>query len=402
MRILEGIRVIDLSSAVLGPVAANMLASIGAEVIHIEPPDRGDWIRGLSSFFGISLMLPGGKSVVFENCNWNKKSLAIDFTKPEGLEIIKRLVGQSDVLVTNMRIATLRKHKLDYDSLKEINPRLVYASANAFGHRGPDKDLPGLEGTGYARSGAMMSSGEEGMPPIYLSTGIGDYAGAVFLAYGVIAALLARERLGMGQEVRTSQLGAMVYLQGTSMATRLLTGRAIPRQPRDKAQNPAVNLYECADGRWIFLANPREDSWPTLCRATGRPDLLADPRFEDASKRAINCKALYSIMRDIFLTKSLQEWGDLFTRAGLIFSPCNTIDDVVNDPQVLENQYIIDFDHHALGRVKFLGFPIEWSKTPARMESAAPEVGQNTEEVLTQVCGLSWEEIEELRKKQVI
>lgn len=402
MRILEGIRVIDLSSAVLGPVAANMLASIGAEVIHIEPRDRGDWIRGLNNFFGVSLRLPDGKSVVFENCNWNKKSLALDFTKPEGIEILRRLASLSDVLVTNMRSATLRKHKLDYDSLKDINRRLVYASANAFGQRGPDKDLPGLEGTGYARSGAMMSSGEEGMPPIYLSTGIGDYAGAVFLAYGVIAALLARERQGMGQEVKTSQLGAMVYLQGTSIATRLFTGKAIPRQRRDSAQNPAVNWYKCSDGRWIFLGNPREDSWPVLCRAIGKPDLLADPRFADVKERACNCEILYSVIRDTFLTRDSQEWKEILTDAELIFSPCNTIDDVVNDPQVLENQYIIDFEHPTLGLVKFLGFPIEWSETPARMESAAPEVGQNTEEVLTQVCGFSWEEIEELHRKEVI
>ncbi|MEK7847487.1 MAG: CoA transferase, partial [Chloroflexota bacterium] len=251
---LDGIRVIDWSVFQVGPYAAAMLADLGAEVIHVEEPGRGDALRGIKTLFGVPLTLKG-RHIIFEEHNRNKRGITVDLHREEGREVIYRLVKKSDVFLTNYRPAPVARMGMDYDTLKQHNPRLVYARASGFGFNGPDKDSPSLDLIAQARSGAMMASGEEGSPPTFLSLGIGDRVTSYLLAFGVVTALLARDRLGMGQRVDVSQLQAMALIQGNGLMPALTMGNSIPRHNRQKPpRNPLYNSYQCRDGRWVVMA----------------------------------------------------------------------------------------------------------------------------------------------------
>jgi crotonobetainyl-CoA:carnitine CoA-transferase CaiB-like acyl-CoA transferase len=257
---------------------------------------------------------------------------------------------------------------------------------------------------GLARSGIMLAAGEPDMPPLQIAGGIADQMGGIMLAYGVIAALLARERFGVGQEVDASHLGSMMFLQGLSVAARLMMGFAIPRMPRKFAINPLWNHYCCGDGKWLCLGMLQPDRyWADFCRALGRPELAADARFTDLRSRALNAAAVIEILDDIFATKPRDEWVQMLRRGGdFIFTIVNSVDDLPSDPQVRANDYIIDFDHPAFGTTPVLGMPVRLRETPGRVRLPAPEFGQHTEEILTNLLGYSWEQIATLKSEEVI
>lgn len=400
--VLDGVRVVDWTMWYVGPEAAALLGDLGAEVIHIEEKGKGDQMRGLHTFLGIPCLLPGGRQVAFEHHNRNKKSLAVDLKKPQGREIVYRLVKQADVFVTNFRRPAAQKLGLDYATLSRYNPRLVYAWATAFGRRGPYGLTPGLDLVALARSGMMMASGDSGDAPTWISPGVGDAIGGTMLALGIVSALLARERYGIGQELTTSQLIGLMKLQATSVMTQLLTGRERPRQARTQATNPLYNWYRCADGGWIALGLLREGEWPRFCQAIGQSELVADPRFETYRRRQQNGPELVALLDQVFATRTRQEWCRLLTEADLIHSPVNRISDLPHDPQVVENDYIFEYDHPSLGQIGFIGFPVEFTQTPMTLRQPAPDLGQHTEEVLTELCGYSWEEVAQLREKEVL
>jgi len=223
-------------------------------------------------------------------------------------------------------------------------------------------------------------------------------------AYGMLAALLARERLGIGQKIDVSHLGSLMALEGLSIAIRLFTGQEMPRKNRPKEANPLWNHYLCADGKWIVLGMLQADRyWPVVCKGLGIEHLEKDPRFENMDKRRENCEELISIMDKVFITKSSKEWMKRLKEAGdVVCTPVQTISDLVDDPQVWANEYLIEFNHGVLGPMKFMGIPIQFSKTPGAARPEAPEFGQHTEEVLIEVGGYSWEEIVALKEKEAI
>lgn len=402
MMILEGIRVIDWTQHQAGPYASAMLADLGAEVIHIEERERGDAFRGTRAMFGVPTGLPGGRNVLMEEMNRNKKSLAIDLSKPKGREIIYRLVEKSDVFLTTFRRAEGKS--LDYETLCKHNPRLIYAFGSGFGAKGPDSQAPSFELMALARSGAMLASGEAGQQPIYITGGIGDRTTSIFLAYGIMAALLARERLGIAQQITVSQLGAMIVLQGLSVLAPLLLGKEYERHDRARTRNPLYNWYKCKDSRWLALGMVQPDRyWPTFCKAIGMPELENDPKFANMEKREENCQELISLLDKVFATRTYEEWEQSFKQSGeLIFTIVNSMSDLASDPQVLANEYILNWNHPDLGPIKFVGFPVDFSKTPTALRSPAPQFGQHSEEVLIGILGYTWEEISELREQQVI
>jgi crotonobetainyl-CoA:carnitine CoA-transferase CaiB-like acyl-CoA transferase len=399
---LEGIRVIDLTLWHQGAMAATILGDLGAEVIKIEDRVKGDPARGFMQIIGASTGVMG-RNAYFEHCNRNKKSITLDLTKQKGRQIAYQLVEKSDVFLHNMRKGVPERLGMDYKTLSQYNPRLIYASASGWGPKGPAAGKPSFDMTGIARSGMMTVAGEPGTPPVNIQ-GMGDQIGAIMTAFSVVTAIAARERLGVGQEVEVSLLGSLVYLLGMYVDVELLVGHELPRFVRAKAGNPLWNYYRCKDDKWIVLAHIQSDRyWPTLCRAVGIEHLEKDPRFENMDVRGKNAAELISIMDEAFATKTRAEWLDIFEKSGdLIFEAVNTISDMVKDPQVRANDYIVGFQHPAWGKIDVVGIPMHFSCTPPSVRLPAPEFGEHTEEVLQSVLGYSWDDIAKLNAEEVI
>ena len=399
---LEGLRVLDWTIWQQGPVCSVMLDDLGAEVIKLESRDGGDPGRGLVSIGGAGLAKR--PNFYFEANNRNKKSLTLDLKKPEAREIVAELAAVSDVFVQNFRKGVAARLGLDYPTLRKRNPRLVYANATGYGPEGPDSGDPSFDQLGLARSGLMLAAGEPGMPPLPIAGGIADQMGAVVMAYGVLAALLARERFGIGQEVDASHLGSMSFLQGLSLSCKLMAGFAFPRTFRARAPNPPWNHYRCADDRWLALGMLQADRyWKNLCRALGRPELGDDPRFADFRKRTENAQACVAILDEIFAAKPRAEWMAILRAGGdFIFTVVNSVDDLPDDPQMRANGYIVDLDHPQFGKTPVVGIPVRLSETPGSVREPAPELGQHTEILLSELLGYDWDRIAALRERGVI
>ena len=399
---LEGIRVIDWTIWQQGPVASLMLGDLGADVIKIEERVRGDPGRGMLRMSGVDLK--DRPNFYFEANNRNKQSIALDLKKPAGQQIVYQLVAKSDVFVQNFRKGVAARLGLGFDALRRHNPQLIYASASGYGPEGPESSDPSFDYMGQARSGIMLAAGEPDMPPLAIAGGIADQMGGIMLAYGVLAALVARNRFGIGQEVDASHLGSMTWLQGLSVAARLMMGFAIPRQPRACAVNPLWNHYRCADDKWLSLGMLQPDRyWADLCRVLGRPELGADARFADIRVRAANAGDCVAALDQIFATQPRDHWVRTLRAGGaFIFTIVNSVDDLPDDPQVQINQYVQDFDHPAFGATRVVGMPVRLSETPGRVRAPAPEFGQHTEQVLTDLLGYTWEDVARLRSEEVI
>ncbi len=400
---LNGVRVLDWTVWQQGPVAAVMLGDLGAEVIKIEQRGMGDPARAMMKMSGAAMGL-SGRNAYFENNNRNKKSLALDLNKKEGKEIFYRLVEKSDVFVSNMRQKAVNRLGMDYDSLSKYNSRLVYAMATGWGTEGAEVNRPSYDLTGLARSGLMSMVGEPDMPPQQIHGGIGDQVGAIITAYGIVTALLAREKTGEGQEVNTSLLGSITWLQGLNVSMKLIFGQEIQRIYRKKAGNPLFNHYRCKDDKWIVLAHLQPDrQWPALCRVLGLVDLEKDPRFSGMQARSRNAVELISVLDRIFASRTRSEWIEVLSQGeDLCFECVNTISDLVEDSQVLANEYIVDTVHPVWGDIKVVAPPVKFSKTPARVQGPAPEFGQHTEEILTEILDYTWDDIARLQDSQVI
>ena len=400
--ILEGIRVIEWGNFGVAPYAATFLGDLGAEVIKLEAPGKGDNLRGMVRNFGQPMMLAGGKHAEFELINRNKKSLAVDLKKHKGREVIYQLVEKSDVFVTNIRRKTVERLGLNYSTLRQYNSRLIYAISSSVGSKGPAKDAPLFDMLGMARSGMLLASGEEGMVPVSPTPASADTNAGLVLSYSVLAGLLARERKGIGQYIEMSHLGSQVALQAWVIGLYGL-GIKIPRMKRAEALNPVYNYYRCCDGKWIAIGCLQENQWPPLCQALGLSELEKDTRFEDMNKRTENNMELVHILDEFFSGKSRAEWEEILQGADVPFAPVNDISDVVVDPHVIENNYIEEFEHPVLGKMRMpgVGFNIKFSETPAAIRYCAPEVGEHTEEILQEVLGYSWDDIVKLRDEGV-
>ena len=399
---LDGIRVIDWTIWQQGPVCSAMLGDLGAEVIKIEERERGDPGRGMIKMSGVDLK--DRPNFYFEANNRNKKSLTLDLKQPAARDIVYQLVAKSDVFVQNFRFGVAARLGLGYNTLRQHNPQLIYASATGYGPEGPERADPSFDQLGLARSGIMLAAGEPDMPPLQISGGIADQMGAIMLAYGVMAALLARERFGVGQEVDASHLGSMIWLQGLSVAARLMMGFAIPRMPRKYASNPLWNHYCCGDGKWLCLGMLQPDRyWTDFVRVIGSPELATDERFADLRVRAANAGAAVEALDQVFATKPREDWIRLLRAGGdFIFTVVNSIDDLPGDPQVQANDYVTNLDHPQFGTTQVVGIPVRLRETPGSVRLPAPEFGQHTEEILTELLGYSWERVSELKEREVI
>ncbi len=405
MMILEGIRVLDWTLFQQGPVSTMLLAELGADVIKIEERSSGDPGRGMMRVLGAILNAPeGDRNSYFEYNNRSKKGITLDLKKERGKQILYQLIEKSDVFVQNYRQGVAERLGLDYETLRKYNPKLIYAHSTGWGPEGPDKFEPSADYTGIARSGMMYVAGEPDMPPQMIQSGVADQTGAIMTTLGVVSALFARERYGIGQKIDVSLLGAMTAgTLGLALSLNLISGISTWRTHRKKAGNPLWNHYECKDGKWIALANLQPDKfWPNLCRAMNLGDIEHDPRFSDIDGRTKNSEELISILDQRFAAKRHDEWMDLLKKEGVIYSRLNAISDLKDDPQMLANDYITEWDHPEWGKVKWTGFPIQFSETPMAIRREAPAFGQHTEEILIEVLGYDWDDINKLQDEEVI
>lgn len=400
---LEGMLVLDWTIWQQGPVCSAMLGDMGAEVIKIEQSETGDPGRWL--------LAAGGRDTsdkpnwYFEANNRNKRSITLDLKKPEAVEVVHALVAKSDVFVQNFRKGVAGRLGIDYEALRAVNPKLIYASATGYGPEGAESGEPSFDHLGLARSGIMNAAGEPGMPPLGIAGGIADQMGAIMLAYGVMTALVARERYGIGQEVNASHLGSMTFLQGLSVSMKLMAGVAMPRVFRHKAYNPLWNHYRCQDDQWLALAMLQPDRyWADFTRIIGRSDLCEDPRFDNMANRSQNSEACVALLDEIFASQPRAEWLERIRADGadLIYTIVNSVDDLPTDPQVRANGYVTEVDHPNHGPTEMVGLPVALSETPGSIRRVAPELGQHTEEVLMDVLGWDWDRISQLREKKVI
>ena len=393
MGALSDIKVLDLTRVLAGPYATMLLADLGAEIIKIEQPEKGDDSRAYGPY-------KNGESAYFMSLNRNKESLTLNLKTPEGKEILKSLVKQVDVLVENFRPGTMEKLGLGYEVLKEINPRLIYASSTGYGQTGPYSQRPAYDAVVQAMGGIMSITGQEGGVPTRVGTSVGDITAGLFCAVGILAALHERESSGLGQMVDVAMLDCQVAILENAISRYEFTGE-IPHPIGNR--HPSIVPFETFDTRTspIMVAAGNDRLWTTLCDLMGL-DIAADPRFETNPKRNENYTELRPLLAERFLTKSAEEWQVMFDEAGIPSGPINTVDKVVTNEQVVAREMVVEVKHPRAGATRIPGIPIKLSRTPGYIRVPAPVLGADTEDLLHEYLGLTPDQVAELREKKVI
>ena len=403
---LKGIRVIELAVWHNGAGAGYMLGDLGADVIKIEQPGVGDPARGVTRTFGHSLELPGDRALWFEMVNRSKRAITLDLKSEQGKEVLRRLISKADVFFTNYTSDVVERLGVDYESLSAINPRLVWAINTAYGTRGPLANKHGYDSSIQAHTGYAYRMGNaEGGDPIIIGGGTFDQMGATMLVYGIMAALIAREKQGVGQAVDASMLGSSVHLQHDNFHMYLWKNDSTFGTSPHSSLDPFVNWYKCADGKWLMLNEPHpERIWEEFCSVLGLDMYVNDPRFDTLASRLDNAAAFRDVLIETFGSRARQTWADIFSsrKVRFVYTLVQTVAESATDPQVLANEYVVPTQHPTIGPTKTTGLPVKFSKTPASVGIAAPEFGQHTEEVLTEVCGYDWEEVARMRESGVI
>lgn len=401
VRPLDGIRVLDLTVWFQGPVCAQHLADFGAEVIHVERPGTGDQARGVRSINALPI---ADWNQYFLVVNRNKKSIAIDLKTDAGRQIMYRLVEESDVFLWNQGgTAALRKLGLDYQTLSSINPRLIFATNSGYGHRGSDR--PAFDMTVQALTGIMTRLSEPGQPPVYLGLGAGDAYGGLLSALGIAIALHQRQKTGRGQYLDASLYGAQLFLAAPSLQPYLATRNDFytDQRPRRGARNPLWNRYPAKDS-WLFLCLENTDAnWSLLCGVLGRDDLATDPRFSTVEQRANQDGSLVDLLDEAFAARHAREWTSTLRSSGIAVAPIESFREVSGDEQAWANGYFAKAHCDEVNReVELRGIPLTLSRTPGRVETLGPELGQDTEMVLLETLGCSWDEIGDLKARGAI
>ncbi|AYJ07268.1 CoA transferase [Mycobacterium avium] len=382
---VEGVTVVELGVWVAGPAAGGILADWGADVIKIEPP-TGDPARMFGRMLGCDL----GLNPPFEMDNRSKRSVVLDLSSEPERRAAFELLSGADVFLTNVRPGALQRLGLDFASVSAANPRLVYGLITGYGESGPDADRAAFDVAAFwSRAGVAHLLTRPGDTPPFQRGGMGDHSAGMTMAAAVCAALLARERTGAGQLVTTSLYRQGAYTVSFDLNTYLMSGQPIAIGQRESMGNPCMNNYAASDGRrfWIVGLEP-ERHWPALCRAVGRPEWRDDPRFADARARAANSVALIAALDEIFATRPLDEWAQIFANEPDFFwSPVNSLEDVVADEQFHAAGGIVYVPDGAddQAAVPMVATPADFHGTPWAPRSAAPELGQHTAEVLAEL-----------------
>ena len=398
---LTGIRITEFTSAWAGPYATCLLGFLGAEVIKVESRKRLDHARNLSFSTGRRFTGPN-ESSVFNNLNLNKKSVTLNLSKPRAVELAKRLVGFSDVVMENMRPGVVPRLGLSYDALKAVKPDLIYISSSSCGQTGPERAYVGYAPTFAALGGISYITGYEDWPPSNFM-GSMDLRSATTSAFAILAALIYKHRTGEGQYIDLASQETIAVLAGDLMLDYFMNQRVPGRKGnRDEWMAPH-NCYRCqGEDRWVSIAVSNDSEWQALCRAMGRPDLIEDPRFNQPSERFKNQEALDDLITQWTLPQDYYEVAELLQKAGVASFPSLSSEGLFHDPHLKAREVYSQLAHPSMGKDWVIAPPWRLSETPARIYRHSPLLGEHNEEIFGQMLGLSPEEIHELEKEEVI
>ena len=400
---LEGIKVIEVGGAFAMPLVGMLMGSWGAEVIHVEPPGRGDNQRHLLAGGMAGWARPCPINYLWEHVDRNKQSITVNLRSREGQAIIHRLAAEADVFLNNLRPYEIEKFDLNYEKLKQKNPRLIYANLTGFGRRGPEKNAGGYDSVAFwARSGVMELMHDLDSAPNISRPAYGDSVTALSLLAGVMSALFIREYTGQAQQVEVSLFNTAAWVLGSDITGCLITGEEPVRPQRATMGNPIRNVYPTRDKRWIMLGMTNSQNyWPEFCKAIQRLELENDPKFATEKARSQNSEALVRIIESLFLTKTYAEWNEILQQFKLVWSPVKTPLEVIQDPQALANDFFGDCEHPEYGKIRLLNNPIKLSDSNSENRLKAPELGEHTDRILSDL-GYTEDEIQRMRREGVV
>jgi crotonobetainyl-CoA:carnitine CoA-transferase CaiB-like acyl-CoA transferase len=395
--IFSGLKVVDFASFIAGPSAAVILSDFGADVIKVESPAGDLWRIGHK----IPPQPQAKDAYPWHLANRNKRGITLDLKSPSAQRVLEKLVKWADVFIVNTPHPARKKLKLEYDDVAQWNPRLIYADVTGFGEMGPDSALPGFDITSYwARSGLLSMTRDAGAPPTWPVAGSGDNATAVGLYSAIVTALYRRERTGKGSYVTTSLLAEGVWSASVSIQAALCEAKFFAPHDRKNPANAALNVYRASDGTWfVLLVTP--DKLAAVAKAIERPDLLTDPRFSDPAKLVEHMSALAEILDDVFGSKPMSHWREVFNGVHVTFGAVRGPEEVINDPQLRANNMVVPLEGAGGKLTSTISSPINVhgvAKVPAKR---APALGEHNEAVLTEL-GFSASEVDGLRESGAV
>jgi formyl-CoA transferase len=395
MRPLEGLRVVDLTRVLSGPYCTMQLGDMGAEVVKVEQPGKGDDTRAFAPPY------QGDQAAYFLSVNRNKKSITLDMKSAAGKQVLWRLIDRSDILVENFRPGAMDRLGFGYEAVRKRRPAMVYASISGFGASGPQKDRPGYDVIVQGEAGIMDITGPQDGAPYKVGAAIGDLVSGLYAVQGILAALFAAKATGVGQHVDISMYEAVASLLTFNAGIYFATGE--PPRRRGNAHPTIVpyETFEAADG-WINLGVANDDLWRRFCRAAETPDLVDDPRFAKAADRVRNREELVPLVRALIRRRSRDDWMDRLDKAGVPAGAIRTVGEVCDSDLLKARGMIAEMEHASAGVVKAMKNAMRLSGTPLDAYAAPPQLGQHTREVLTGLLGYSADEVEALARGGVV
>ncbi|GAA5234225.1 CoA transferase [Verticiella sediminum] len=407
-RQLKGIRVLDMSRVLAGPLIGQMLGDLGAEVIKVERPGVGDESR----FYGPPFFDPDAERIDLESAiyiaaNRNKKAMAVDFTRPEGQELLRRLAERSDVLIENYKVGTLEKYGLDYESLRAINPRLIYCSVTGYGQTGPNRHRPGYDAIFQAEGGLMHSIGHpDGAPgagPMRVGFSMVDVVTSLYAEVAVLSALYRRDANGgSGEHIDISLLESCVALTSHHAAHYLMSGQ-LPVRRGNMAGGGGVpaGMFPCKEGN-IVITVGNDQQYRRFCEVIERPDLAIDPRFSVNQARASNREAMVQVLNEVFATASAKEWLERLVAGGIAAGQVNDLAQVFQNEQVRQRGTLVETTHRSGKALRMVATPFHFRNAPVSTYAAPPRYGEHTRQILQEVLGLGSERLEALQRDGVV
>jgi crotonobetainyl-CoA:carnitine CoA-transferase CaiB-like acyl-CoA transferase len=385
---LAGVKVLELAQIMAGPTCGMLLADLGADVIKVERIPGGDDTRGMDR------PSVNGESAAFMAMNRNKRGIAFNLKLPAAQEALKRMVAKADVLTENYRKGTLEKLGVGYDTLKRINPALIYCSISGYGRTGPYADKGGYDLIAQGMSGLMATTGEPGRPPVKVGSPVCDINGGMLAALGVVSAYVHRLKTGVGQMVDTSLFEAGIQQTYWQAAIFFASGKSPGPSGSAHILSAPYQAFKAKDG-WLTIGGANQPNWQRLARVLDAPQWIEDARFLTNTHRMQNLDALVALMNEKLATKTVAEWIALLDPAGVPCGPINSIAQVFEDPHALARDMVVELEHPKAGRTRAIGLPIKLSATPGKVVRPAPLFGQHTREVLAEF-GFGAAEIEDL------